>query len=219
MATSQIEQYRIAFDKMSLAQKKSFIDRLQKQIQGKNLPAYTKFLAECVQKYNVEARGGNSIEKAFVSPHNQTRVPTNNHIIKTLKIWTFISVATSILFQFKLDFIMFFELTYTHYESYVELIYFYPSVTTMDFLCLVVLAVSIISPIILITSNWNTNNIFFIIAISQVLTIILFFCRAISPYEYNSEYGSYELHVNFIFVLLATIVASILAFIGYKKTK
>jgi hypothetical protein len=58
MAGNTIEQYRIAFDKMQLAQKKIFIDRLRNQIHGKDLPAYARLLAECVQKYNAEARGG-----------------------------------------------------------------------------------------------------------------------------------------------------------------
>lgn len=85
MASSQIEQYRIAFDKMSLAQKKSFIDRLRNQIQGKNLPAYTKFLAECVQKYNAAARGETvitpqqkSIERSTIQ--QKSFVPTGRSI-------------------------------------------------------------------------------------------------------------------------------------------
>jgi hypothetical protein len=55
MAGNPIEQYQIAFEKLSLAQKKVFIDRLRNQIYGRNLPAYAKLLAECVQKYNAEA--------------------------------------------------------------------------------------------------------------------------------------------------------------------
>ena len=49
---SQIPQLRQQFDVYSTAQKKEFIDKLKVKLQGSNNPEYSKFLNECVQKYN-----------------------------------------------------------------------------------------------------------------------------------------------------------------------
>ena len=51
---NQIEQLRTKFNGMSTAQKKIFINNLKKQLEGKNSPAYSQFLSECVKKYNTE---------------------------------------------------------------------------------------------------------------------------------------------------------------------
>ena len=52
MAT--INELSAKFNKMTLAQKKSFILNLKKQVEASNNPSHKKFLNECIQKYNTE---------------------------------------------------------------------------------------------------------------------------------------------------------------------
>ena len=56
--SAQINQLRVQFKPMSVAQKKTFIDNLKIKLHGKNNPTYTAFLNECVRQYNAELRGG-----------------------------------------------------------------------------------------------------------------------------------------------------------------
>lgn len=42
---------------MSIAQKNAYIEKLKVKAQSMNNSTYTKFLNECVQKYNVEISG------------------------------------------------------------------------------------------------------------------------------------------------------------------
>lgn len=58
---SKLDTLRMSFDRMNRTQKKSFIAKLQAQSTGKNNPELTKFLNECIQKYNAEVRGNTSI--------------------------------------------------------------------------------------------------------------------------------------------------------------
>lgn len=55
---SQIEQLRASFEKMNTTQKKAFIDNLKQKLQGNTNSEYTRFLNECVQKYNTAVHVG-----------------------------------------------------------------------------------------------------------------------------------------------------------------
>ena len=52
--SSHLDNLRSEFAHMSLASKKQFISRLKHQVEGSNIPAYTEFLNECIQKYDAE---------------------------------------------------------------------------------------------------------------------------------------------------------------------
>lgn len=74
MAT--VEELRTSFDKMTMLQKKAFIERLRLQLKGKNTP----FLNECVQKYNAAARSGSpvSVPTAAAVPMAATSKPKSS---------------------------------------------------------------------------------------------------------------------------------------------
>ncbi|MCL2386047.1 MAG: hypothetical protein FWC89_00715 [Defluviitaleaceae bacterium] len=55
----QIEQLRTAFNGYNNAQKKQFIDNLKTKLQTHKSPEYSKFLNECMQKYNSAIRIAN----------------------------------------------------------------------------------------------------------------------------------------------------------------
>jgi len=62
---SQIEQLRKQFNGYDNVQKKQFIDNLKIKLHGKNNPEYSRFLQECINKYNVSLRGGGSLNDDF----------------------------------------------------------------------------------------------------------------------------------------------------------
>ena len=77
MATA-IDQLRMRFNAMNTTQKKTFIVKLQAQLQGKNDPEYMRFLRECIAQYNSEVRGG-----LVVSNQSYNNVYRNDYYVST----------------------------------------------------------------------------------------------------------------------------------------
>jgi len=56
--TTQLDQLKAGFHKMSIKQKKQFIDTLRAKLQNANDPQYTEFLNECIREYNATLKSG-----------------------------------------------------------------------------------------------------------------------------------------------------------------
>ena len=63
---SQIDQLRLHFNGLNTMQKKEFIDKLQQKLMRQSNVEYSRFLNECIQKYNSAVRG-NSVPSALPS--------------------------------------------------------------------------------------------------------------------------------------------------------
>ena len=61
MTSPRFEQHRIAFDQLTLEQKKQYIDSLHIQLLGEGDVEAAGFLNECIAKYNAEIYGGYAV--------------------------------------------------------------------------------------------------------------------------------------------------------------
>ena len=78
MSSQQIEQLQTKFDKMSLSQKKQFIDKLKIKLNENRDKAWLKFLNDCIMDYEYEIKNDDSIkfDKKNVTDKEATSVLT-----------------------------------------------------------------------------------------------------------------------------------------------
>lgn len=78
IVAATLDSLRATFDKMNTAQKKAYIDKLKAKAPSMNNPVYTKFLNECMQKYNAEVRRNTPIDSHDNSDNSPDKRPQDS---------------------------------------------------------------------------------------------------------------------------------------------
>ena len=235
---SQIDQLRKQFNGYNNTQKKQFIDNLKAKLQTNKSPEYSKFLNECVQKYNTSLREGNSssntfddlLDDASITKSTSKKKEEGNISISTLKLWVTISVAVGIISQFIVPFANFQRFTENRQLRFVGWV----NLDSMTFNDLIfgalqpvyygIMIILAIFTVILISSDWDTKRCFTTIVSLQssnlALYLYILFVEAMPPAGAFGPSSTRNNPTAYGWLIIVPIIISIvLSRKGYKRCR